>query len=143
MNSATFRAQFINDSVLSASPARLLTMLYDRVILDLDRAERAQRAGDQVEARSQLDHAQDIISELLVTLKVEAWEGAPQLASIYKYLLSQILSASISRDPEMIAECRIIIEPMRQAWHEAAQSLVVEPPKVFAAVGSRGELGVG
>lgn len=143
MNSATFRAQFVNDSVLSASPARLLTMLYDRVVLDLDRAERAQRAGDQVEVRNQLDHAQDIISELLVTLKVEAWEGAPQLATIYKYLLTQIMSAGISRDPELIVECRNIIEPIRQAWHEAAQELVVEPPKVLDAVGPRGELGVG
>lgn len=37
MNSDAQRAQFLNDTVLSASPARLLTMLYDRLVLDLDR----------------------------------------------------------------------------------------------------------
>jgi hypothetical protein len=33
------RNQYLADSVLSAPPARLLTMLYDRLLLDLARAE--------------------------------------------------------------------------------------------------------
>lgn len=145
MNAANFRAQFLNDSVLSASPARLLTMLYDRLVLDLDRAEKAQREGDRVEAQSQLSHAQDIVSELLATLKVDAWEGASQLASVYTYLLTEIVSASISGDAEQTAACRALVDPIRQAWHEAAQSLTVDvpPARAASASGARGELGVG
>ena len=42
---AAQRNQYLEDSVLSAPPARLLTMLYDRLLLDLGRAETAQQAA--------------------------------------------------------------------------------------------------
>ena len=43
---AAQRNQYLADSVLSAPPARLLTMLYDRLLLDLGRAETAQQAAN-------------------------------------------------------------------------------------------------
>ena len=145
MSQAALRAQFLNDSVLSASPARLLTMLYDRLVLDLDRAEQSQRSGDQVEARAQLGHAQDIISELLSTLKVDAWDGAKELFSLYTYLLSETMTASVSVAPDKIAACRALVVPLREAWHEAAQSLAVKTPpaRAVALAGARGDLGMG
>ena len=36
------RDRYLADTVMSASPTRLLTMLYDRLLLDLDRARQAQ-----------------------------------------------------------------------------------------------------
>ena len=140
------RAQFLNDTVLSASPARLLTMLYDRLVLDIDRAGHAQSAGDHVEANTHLTHAQDIVSELFVTLDETAWSGGPGLKALYSHLLSELISANLTHDIERTRACRELVEPLRAAWHEAASSLnptAVRPATSQVPVAAGGVLGVG
>ena len=145
--SATQRERFLSDTVLSASPARLLTMLYDRLVLDLDRAGKAQITGDHAEANSHLTHAQDIISELMVTLDVTVWEGGPGLRALYSHLLTELVRANINHDVDRTAACRELVEPLRAAWHEAAASLSASAARPSSAqvpmVGMSGVLGVG
>ena len=147
MSSGAQRAQFLNDTVLSSSPARLLTMLYDRLVLDLDRAGKAQLAGEHGEASVQLTHAQDIIAELLVTLDVTAWDGGSGLRALYTHLLGELIRANFTHDAGITAACREMVEPLRAAWHEAAASLSVAAARPsttrapMASVG--GVLGVG
>jgi len=114
------RNRFLDDAVATASPARLLTMLYDRLVLDLTRAEAAVRDGDRAAAHHQLLHAQSIVSELLSTLDVDAWDGAPGLANLYSFLLQSLVRANMNQDAELVAECRTVVEPLREAWHAAA-----------------------
>ena len=64
MNYANLRDRYVQDAVTTASPATLLVMLYDRLVLDLMRGESALRSGQRDAANEQLNHAQDIISEL-------------------------------------------------------------------------------
>jgi flagellar protein FliS len=117
------RRQYLRDSVLSATPARLLTMLYDRLLLDLARAEQAQEAGNWAEASVQLLHAQDIIGELSSSLKQGTWDGADNLFGIYTYAANALMAANMYRDAERTRECVALLEPLRQAWHEASASL--------------------
>ncbi len=65
-------------------------MLYDRLVLDLARGRQAQLDGDREAANEQLGHAQDIVAELLSSLDVDAWEGGPGLASLYRWLLREL-----------------------------------------------------
>lgn len=149
MSSEAQRARFLSDAVLSATPARLLTMLYDRMVLDLDRAEKAQRAGDVAEANVQLLHAQDILAELMVTLDVEAWSGGPALQSLYTHLMGELVQANITHDADRTQQCRAVVEPLRAAWHEAAAELggATRRTSELASVGAPqqagGVLGVG
>jgi len=122
-------------AILSASPAQLLTMLYDRLLLDLDRAEQAQLAEQWGEASAQLLHAQDIVSELQRTLDVRVWDGASRLMAIYDYVYQSLVRANISRDVELTRECQARLEPLRQAWHEAAAMPVAAPAGGVARVG--------
>ena len=41
MNASMIRNRYVGDSVATASPARLVTMLYDRLVRDLVTAEAA------------------------------------------------------------------------------------------------------
>jgi hypothetical protein len=82
MTTATaMRNAYAKESVTTASPAKLLTMLYDRLIRDLLTAEQAIGAGDAEKASEQLLHAQAIVLELQSSLKVDAWEGGPGLSA--------------------------------------------------------------
>lgn len=153
MNYTAVRSRYLDDAVATASPAKLLTMLYDRLVLDLERAESAQRAGDRAGGGNHLLHAQDIVSELASTLDVDAWDGARGLMSVYTYLLTELVGANVSGDPERTAACRGLVEPLRDAWHEAADQLsgapvrpgapTLEPAGAAGGYASLGVLGVG
>ena len=87
---------------------------------------RGARGGDRELANDKINHAQEIILELRTTLDVEAWAGAPGLASLYGFLLTELIGANIARDADRVATCRALIEPLRDAWREAA-TLAVAP----------------
>jgi flagellar secretion chaperone FliS len=119
MNS-NVRSAYMSNSVTTANPQRLLVMLYDRLLLDVQRGLAAQRAADHAAAYPHLIHAQDILTELRGTLRVDAWEGGPALASLYDWLLTQLVRANVSRDAEVTAECLPVVESLVRTWHEAA-----------------------
>lgn len=140
MTMSAQRSQYNSDAILSASPVRLLTMLYDRLLLDLGRAEKAHSAEDWLTASSNLLHAQAIISELTSSLKVELWDGGQGLLSLYNYTTSLLVMANVKRDAASIRESIELLEPLAQAWHEAAGQLSV--PDHGASTGESRELGV-
>src|SRR5690606_26569498 len=90
------RAQFLRESVLTASPARLVTMLYDRLTLDLERAGAAAGEGDRSATAQHASHAQDILAELMSTLDLETWDGAANLFGLYTHLLTETMAATVS-----------------------------------------------
>jgi flagellar protein FliS len=114
---------FLRESVLSASPAQLVTMLYDRLLLDLARAEDAQLSGSWAAASANLLHAQDVVAELSSSLDVTAWKGGPDLLAIYAYLTKQLIAANVGHDVALTRECASLLGPLRWAWLAAAQNL--------------------
>jgi flagellar protein FliS len=114
------RARYLTETVATASPARLLVMLYDRLLLDLAQAEQALRGGDRELGSDRLLHAQEIVLELRVGLDVAAWSGGPGLAQLYGYLLTELVGANVRVDPDRVRACRELVEPLADAWREAA-----------------------
>ena len=127
MSAAALRARYLGDTVATASPQQLLVMLYDRLALDLERGQTALIAGDRETASEQLQHAQEIVMELQGSLQVDAWEGGPRLASLYTWLLTELITANVKGDLRRVGDCRKIVEPLRDAWREAAASLPSSP----------------
>ncbi|HEV7949220.1 MAG TPA: flagellar export chaperone FliS [Glaciihabitans sp.] len=113
-------SQYNRTAILSAGPAQLLTMLYDRLLLDLERAEFAQRDSDWEAASHQLLHAQAIIAELQSSLKVDDWDGGPGLYALYTYVSSAMIRSNVHRNVYLTTECIALLEPLRVAWTEAA-----------------------
>ena len=127
MSAASLRARYVGDAVTPASPQRLLVMLYDRLALDLERAQAAFVTGDRTEANLQLQHAQDIVLELRSSLREDAWEGGPRLAALYTWLLGELVQANVKADRNRVASCLQVVEPLRDAWRQAAASLAGSP----------------
>ena len=122
MTSRSPRAnRYLSDSLSTASPAALLVMLWDRLVLDLQRAEDAQRAEDRETAHTNLIHAQDIIRELQVGLDVEKWDGGPGLMALYTWMVQELVAANLSGDADRTAAVRVdLVEPLAEAWRQAA-----------------------
>ena len=123
MSAASLRARYLGDTVTTVSPQRLLVMLYDRLALDLERAEEALRAGDRMTAHETLRNAQELVFELRESLQVDAWDGGPRLASLYSWLISELVLANVQGNVRKVSDCRTIVEPLRDAWREAAATL--------------------
>ncbi|OAN40229.1 flagellar export chaperone FliS [Microbacterium sp. H83] len=128
------KQQYLEQQVASASPERLLTLLYDRLLVDIDRAATAQDAGDWPAAGTHLTHAQWIISELNASL-TDAWDGADELRGVYVYLTGRLITANVSRDRAATAECRDLVAPLRDAWHAAAEVTLADATRPASAVG--------
>ena len=114
------RAAYMSASVATASPARLLVMLCERLVLDVTRALDAQHAGVVEEAHRQLLHAQEIVLELRSSLEVDTWDGGANLASIYDYLHTQLVRANIGKDADLTQACLALVSDLCQTWREAA-----------------------
>jgi len=118
--SAQQRSAYGREAVLSATPVRLLTMLYDRLLLDLGRAEAAQNLANWQSASENLLHAQAIVAELTSSLRVDLWDGGQDLQALYTYVQVALINANVHRDVALTRESITLLEPLRQAWHEAA-----------------------
>jgi flagellar protein FliS len=118
--SPAMRERYLADSIATASPAKLLLMLFDRLVMDLARGEQALLAGDRPEANTHLKHAQDIVTELHVSLNLEAWEGAAGLGALYAFVETELVNANVRGDATKVAAVRELMEPLRDTWREAA-----------------------
>lgn len=120
MNQTAMLEKFKSESLATASPAQLVTMLYDRMVLDVDRGIAAIKAGNRNEANAQIQHAQAIIAELQSGLDHSIWDGATNLDALYSWLTTQLITANVQQDADLAQVCRDILSPLRDAWHEAA-----------------------
>src|SRR5688500_3394983 len=105
MDAALRRQHYMEDAVATASPAKLVTMLYDRLVRDLMTAEGAIVARDLALASDNLTHAQDIVMELRSSLKPELWDGGPALAALYVFLHTELIDANVKKDAAKVASC--------------------------------------
>lgn len=122
---AAQRARFLDEAVATASPVRLVTMLYDRLLLDLSRGADAQTAGDRATANVHLLHAQEIVLELAGSLRQDGWSGAAGLASLYTFVHSELVRANVSGDASRTVAVRGLLEPLAEAWRAAALEVSV------------------
>jgi flagellar protein FliS len=113
------RARYLRDRVMTATPAQRVVMLYDRLGLDLTLADSAE---DPAEAGGYLSHAMEVLAELQASLDVSAGGPAENLASIYTFLLRELVSARCG-ETERIAAVREIVSGLREAWAQAAEAV--------------------
>ncbi len=130
MNQTMLRAAYVSSSVDTMSPGRMIVALYDRLLVDLERAEQAIAAHDPSTAHGCLIHAQSIVSELHDTLDADRWPGARRLKDVYVFLLFELVAANVEKDAHRVVSCRDLVVPLRDAWTEAAG--IVPNPAVRA-----------
>ncbi|WP_230208858.1 flagellar export chaperone FliS [Nostocoides sp. HKS02] len=116
------RRRYQSEAVTTASPSRLVIMLYDRLVKDLYAAHAAIGSADIPVAHHELVHAQEIVAELAGSLDVARWEEARSLASLYEYLGYTLVRANLAKSQSYVMDCLEVVEPLRDAFVTAAQT---------------------
>ena len=95
MNPYASPQAYRESSVLTASPAQLIVMLYDGANRFLRQAEVAAGEGAWTHASDRIAKAEAIVDELLITLDLEAGEVAHRLQGIYVFCKKLLIEARI------------------------------------------------
>jgi flagellar protein FliS len=119
----------------STSQERLLVLLYQRLLRDLDDAVAALERRDYEGSHFTLVHAQEIVAELDAALDPGAWEGATGMSQIYGYLLDLLVAANLRKDARLVRESISLVAPLAEAWAEAWTEVATTaaPPGLRAA----------
>ncbi len=119
---AQLRFRYARETITTATPAQLLTMLYDRLVKDLNAAEQGLGARDIQASHAALIHAQDIVHELNATLDTSLWKEGEALKRLYDWVIEQLIEANMTKDVQFVHNAREVIEPIRDAWHQVANA---------------------
>lgn len=101
----------------TASPGELTLMLYNGCLKFMKLSKEA-ISNNQIEVRNlNLTKAQNIIRELMVTLKTDGEVGQNML-KMYDYILHQLTQANINNDIKAIEEAEQYVTQFRDTWKE-------------------------
>ncbi len=116
--------RYASDGMATTSPQRLVVLLFQRLVADLDKAHDAAEGGRIEATHDALVHAQEIVYELRLALDVDSFEGAQELAALYDHLMEQMVEANRTKSPATIQHCRSVAEPLAATFEEAHQLTV-------------------
>lgn len=109
-------------AVMTASPAKLVAMLYGKAIGALREAIEAIRAGD-IERRWRANAtAQEIVAHLYGTLDLDrGGDVAGNLEQLYRFMLRRLPQIDLRNDAAVAEEILGLLEPLARSWEELAE----------------------
>ena len=117
---ATAQRAYTESSVLTASPERLIVMLYDGAIRFLNQSVAAMRAGSRDKAREKMRRAEAIVDELNLSLDMSHGEIPQSLREIYLFCKRQLHTANVEGEPARIESVTRLLADLRESWNELA-----------------------
>ena len=112
-------------SVRTASGGKIIVMLYDEAVKQLDTAVDLIQSGtrqlDQI--NNSILKAQDIITELMVSLDMEkGGEIAAKLFGLYRFFVDQLMDGNIHKEIGPLTTVRDMMVELRAAWRQIADT---------------------
>jgi len=114
------RQAYTASSVLTASPERLVVMLYDGAVRFLRQSAAAMRSQNREAALVGIQRAEAIINQLNTSLDMSQGEVSTRLRSIYLFSKRHLSEALIERDPGKIDDVIRLLADLRGAWEQVA-----------------------
>ncbi|MGP4073874.1 flagellar export chaperone FliS [Piscibacillus sp. B03] len=109
------------NSVTTATPEGLTLKLYSGCIRFIKLAKKAMDEKNIQEKNTNIQKAQDIIRELMVTLNMD-YEISHQLMPLYEYMNHQLMQANIKNDPALLDEVQGMAEDFRETWQQVIKA---------------------
>jgi flagellar protein FliS len=124
MSYATQSASYREMEIHAASPHKLVVIVFEQLVVNLERARIAMERGD-VELRvTALRRSRDIVTELLGTLDFEKGGAiATELADLYQYMLYELVDVGTRGDLHAMRKLVNIATLLRDGFVGAADQL--------------------
>ncbi|WP_100405448.1 flagellar export chaperone FliS [Bacillus solitudinis] len=104
----------------TASPGELTLMLYNGCLKFIKQAKLAIDENDIEKRNVNITKAQNIIRELMVTLKADTELGMNMLR-MYDFILSRLIDANVQNERKMLEEAEELVIEFRDTWKEIIQ----------------------
>jgi len=111
-------------TVETAAPGKLLLMLFDGAVRNIDNAKKAINDKDINNAHNLIVKTQNIILEFIASLNME-YEISNNLFNLYEYLYYQLVQANAGKDIDKLDEVRGFLIEFRDTWEEAMKKAAV------------------
>lgn len=120
-------AQYQQAQVDTASPERLLLMLYEGAIRFLNAGRKGIVERKYEVAHQNIVKAQDIITEFMATLNMQdGGEFAQNLFDLYEYLNNRLTLANTQKNAAIVDEVLGFVKELHEAWVVAAKNVSAE-----------------
>jgi len=129
-------------SVQTASPGKLVLMLFDGYLRFTSAAKNAWEEGDIIKKNEGINNnlirAQNIVTELQSSLDMSVPGDLPgTLYRLYDYVLTNLQQANLSKDIQKVEEADKVIAELREAW---AEMLTQNPENTSSDGGQPGSI---
>ena len=118
------REDYLTTEVMTATPQKLQLMLIQGALRMVEQARQCWRQDDESGAFEALQKCQQVIIEMLASLRVEVDPGlVKKVAGVYLFIFRTIVSAQIDHDEKPLAEVVSILEIERETWQQLCAKL--------------------
>lgn len=124
----TYAKVSVETDVVSASPHKLIVMLFDGALVALGTGMLKMKAGHTAEKGQALSKAILIIENgLRSSLDMNAGgEIAENLDALYEYMANRLLQANLKNDPAILEEVQRLLAELRGAWNAIGPSATLQ-----------------
>ncbi len=120
MSYTTAAATYRRNAILTASPEKIVQLLYEGAILHLERSHTALQdptTTHSAQVGESLSKALGIVGELRSSLDREAGgDLATKLDLLYEFSVDEISQANISRTPEHVEHTLHVLRTLKEGW---------------------------
>lgn len=109
--------QYQYNSIMSASPERLLLMLIDGAIKFVNLAKKDLEEKNIEGVNYNLGRAQDIVMELSQSLDM-GFGISSELEKLYDFLYNQMVEANIKKDAAALEPVELMLKDLKGTWEE-------------------------
>ncbi|MEK4522912.1 flagellar export chaperone FliS [Psychrobacillus sp. FSL W7-1457] len=120
MSAQSVHQAYKNNSVSTASPGELTLMLYNGCLKFLGKAKIAVTEKNIQEKNTNLQKAQKIIQELMMTLNMDI-EVSKSMMQMYEYMNHRLIEANMKNDTAIIEEVEVYVLDFRDTWKQVIQ----------------------
>ncbi len=114
--------QYKKSSVETATPEKLLLMLFDGAIKFANQGIEAINNNNIEKANNSLLKVQDIFNELMITLDLDkGGELARNLLELYSFYQGEVIKANISKDTARLQPVIEFLHLYRSTWAEVSR----------------------
>lgn len=120
--------QYRSVQIETASQEQLIMLLYEHAIRAVQIAREAMPIKKYDTVSNNIIKAQDIVTELMVSLRMDVGPIAQNLYRVYDYLNNRLIEANMKKDVKMLEEVETHLSELKTAWDDAFRKAANRPP---------------